>query len=158
MVEIVRYPRGKQLTQGDQTELWVATPPLEILGSESQRLQSNDVVGAEPGEGVKELMQRLALRIGELRKAVERGKRHRLSLSQENFDPRHPVGALPMDEVANDIVWAPGIGSFVGGRPGVGEISEPGSKHGRSTPKEGPGILEGKVHSVRYQQSGTGRA
>src|ERR1035441_3559622 len=58
----------------------------------------------------------------------------------------NPVALLYEGEVPNNLVWRPGVGSFVAGDPVVREVREHGPKHVRSSTKHFRAELEREVH------------
>src|SRR5579859_6711070 len=94
--------------------------PGPVLVLQIQRLQGSYILPSQAGEIVQELVERLALTLFELRKAVKDIKLPRLAFLQDDPQPRYPVGALTDDQVADDVERAPCISSFVAAHPRVG--------------------------------------
>src|SRR5579863_1013230 len=93
--------------------------PCPVFVLQIQRLQGSQILASQAGEIVQELVERLALTLFELRKAVNRIELPCFALLQDDPQPRHPVGSLPDDQVAHDVERAPGISSFVAAHPNV---------------------------------------
>jgi hypothetical protein len=75
MIKIVGYPGGEELTQAHQAQLRMASGTVQVPGLEPEGLQPAQVAGAELRKGVEQLVQRLALRVAKLGKAIERSER-----------------------------------------------------------------------------------
>src|SRR4029079_11004916 len=64
-----------------------------------------------------------------LSKAVERGERPRVAVGQQQLEPGDPVRSLPMNQVPDDVVRAPGVRPLIGADPRIGQTSQPGTEH-----------------------------
>jgi hypothetical protein len=149
VVEVMGYPRGQELTQRDRTQLGVLSAALKIGLGQSQRFEPGQALGSELREGVKQLRQGFATRLPELGESVERSKRPRLTMSQQQLGPGYPVGALAMNEVPYYIVGAPGVLPLVGAGPRLGQLAEPGAEHGGSSPENRKALIEREVHDLK---------
>src|SRR5579863_876572 len=94
--------------------------PRPVFVLQIQRLQGSQILPSQAGEIVQELVERLALTLFELRKAVKGIKLPRFAFLQDDPQPRYPIGALSDDQVAHDVERASGISSFVASHPNVG--------------------------------------
>ena len=106
-------------------------PALDAYRAGSSLLAVNSVTAAkldsqraQAGEPVQELLQRLALTLFPWRKAVKGIKWPRFAVLQNDARSRHPVGALPGDQVTNDVERALGIFSFVAAHPDVRQSAQ----------------------------------
>src|SRR5260370_11597707 len=102
----------------------MSSSPGEVLRMEIECLQRGQALFSEVGKLVKELLERFALRLCLMREAVKGIEWPGFAVLQEDTQSRHPVGALPGDQVADNVVCAPGIFSFVGVCPNVGHASQ----------------------------------
>jgi len=64
------------------------------------------------------------LSLFQLRKTVKGIKSPRFAILQYDPHPRHPVGALPENQVAHDVERVPGIFSFVAAHPDIGQPAQ----------------------------------
>src|SRR5580704_9035848 len=120
MSEVVNGPCRHEFRQRHHSQRWMLSSPRPVFVLQIQRLQGSQVLPSQAGEIVQELVERLALTLFELRKAVKGIKLPRFAFLQNDPQPRYPVGALPGDQVANDVERAPAISSFVAAHPYVG--------------------------------------
>src|SRR5882757_9473089 len=97
--------------------------PLQIVRLQVQCLERSQIFGSKMGELVQELLQALASTFVHLRKAVKGIEWPRLAVLKNDARPQHPVGALPDNQVAQDVERAPGVfpcdASFVTLHPDV---------------------------------------
>jgi hypothetical protein len=122
--KIVSGPGGEELREGDRAEDGVMAAASEILWLEIQGRESAEVFDAEERELVKQLAERLAVAFLCRGLAIEGRKELRFTVLQNPFCAREPVGAIAVDQVADDVMDGPGAGAFVLLRPGFGEIAE----------------------------------
>src|SRR6516165_8182997 len=107
MSEVVNGPCRHKFRQRHQSQRWMLSPPRPVLVLQIQRLQGSQILPSQAGEIVQELVERLALTLFELRKSVKGIEWPRFAFLQDDPQPRHPVGALSDDQVANDVERAP---------------------------------------------------
>jgi hypothetical protein len=86
------------------------------------------------------LFHRFALRLSRLRETVEGIEWPRFTGFQEDSQSRHPVGALPGDQVADNVECAPCIFSFIGVRPEVGLTAQQRIQGCGGAGEEGDGL------------------
>src|SRR5438445_13832228 len=122
--KVVNSPRRQKFRERYNSQLWMPSSPGQIRRLQIQRLQCSEVLRPQAGEFIQELLQRLALTFLELGKAVKGIKSSRFAVFQNDPSPRHPVGALPEDEVAHNVERAPAIFSLVAVHPYFGEPSQ----------------------------------
>ena len=123
MPKIVDDPRSYQFRCGDYPELGVETGHSPLSISQIQVFEKAHVVGAQPLEIVQQIRDGLAGALLELGKAIERFEWLRFSVLEDVAKAWDPVGLLPMDEVANDIVSAPCAFPFRNRYPWLGELT-----------------------------------
>jgi hypothetical protein len=120
----VRHPGGEEFTQCDRSELRMPAPAMQVPGPEPERLESDQVCRAKLGEGVEELVERLAPRRFELREAVERGERASLTMREQDLSAGDPVGPFPVDQVAYYIEGAPALRTFRSPDPRLRKVTQ----------------------------------
>ena len=81
----------------------------------SQGGQLAQVARAQRRELVEQAVERAALRQLELREAIELVEGARLAVLEDDPRPRHPVGLLAVNQVADDVERAPRLAAFVRG-------------------------------------------
>jgi len=119
VTEIMRDPGREQLSEGDRAELGMASASAEVSRGQPERSQPSEVGLPKRLERVEQHVERFSTRGLELRKAVERGERARLASGEDDLKPRHPVGPLTMDQVADNVERRPGVGTLGGPREAV---------------------------------------
>src|SRR5262245_52051944 len=97
------------------------TAPIEVSLREPQRREVADILLAEHRELVEQALQRSSRRRLELREAVERLERLGVAVLENHPRPRHPVRALAVNQVANDVEGAPRVGALVCRDPALGK-------------------------------------
>ena len=107
VIQIVRGPRREQLAGGDRPELRVNAGAVQIDVGQVERADASKVDAARVGELAEQIRDRLAGALTKLRIAIERHKCLVRSVAEDDVEARHPVGALTVDEVADDIVRTP---------------------------------------------------
>jgi putative transposase len=120
MSEVVNGPCRHEFRQRHHPQRWMLSSPRPVFGLQIQRLQGSQILPSQAGEIVQELVERLALTLFELRKAVKGIKLPRFAFLQDDPQPRYPVRALPDDQVSHNVERAPGFSSFVAAHPHVG--------------------------------------
>ena len=89
---------------------------------------------------IQQLIQRFALALFELRKAIKTIKGPRLTLFENDLCTRNPVGAFAHDQMADDIEGAPTVFAFVLTCPNVGKATQQTAKSCRGSREKGDGI------------------
>jgi hypothetical protein len=84
-----------------------------------------------------------------LREAVEGIEGPGFSVFEDDARPRHPVGALAYDKVADNVECAPGVISFVGMSPDVGETAQQRIESCGSSGEKGDGVGEVELRRTR---------
>src|SRR5947209_18647576 len=120
--------------------------PLKVLLPQIQSPQFSKIFRPQSGELIQQLCQRLALTLTFLSPAIERLKSFCLAKLQDHPRPRHPIGALAMNEVPDDIEGGPGILTFIAKRPSFRQIAKKRIERGRSASQERYRILQIMLH------------
>ena len=95
----------------------MASEPREVNGLKVHGPQFGEVAGAELRELIQQLREGFALAFADVSLAIEGREWLRLSILQQPFAAREPVGALAVDEVSDDVECAPGVFAFVAEGP-----------------------------------------
>src|SRR5262249_37497887 len=95
------------------------------------------------------LSQRFALLRVRLSEAIKRLKGASLAKFQDHLYPRDPIGAVAMDQVADDIEGSPGIAAFIAKRPHFRQIAQKRIEGARSVGKKSDCVLQIVVHNSR---------
>lgn len=69
-------------------------------------------------------MEGFALHVVDVPHAIEGVEGTCVSEFEDDFGAGEPVGALAVDEMAEDVVGAPGIFAFIGAGPGIGKAAQ----------------------------------
>src|SRR5207253_9916791 len=104
----------------------------------------------QAGAIVKWLLRRLATTFGDVPETVEWLKCTGLGIFQDDPCPRHPVGALTIDQVTDDIECAPGISAFIALSPGIGKFTEKCIEYRRSAFENCDGVRQVELCSVSH--------
>src|SRR5579883_2104794 len=112
-----------------------------VAPAEVQRAEAAEVRAAKFGEFVEEGGQRLASAFAELRLAIEAIEGAAGAVLEDDLETRHPVGVLPVDQMADDVVGAPGVGAFVACGPGFGEIAKESVEGRGRAGEDGDGFI-----------------
>jgi hypothetical protein len=88
------------------------------------------------------------LTIFELRKPVKGIKWPHVAVFQDDPQPRHPVGALPEDQVAHDVERAPGIFSFIAVCPSVGQSAQQSIEDWGSAAENCDGLVQAEFRQA----------
>src|SRR4051794_21744424 len=102
----------------------MAPAALEIPRLQLQLAQLAQVVLAEARELIQQLRQSSAFVLALLRLAVEALEGARLAMLQDHARAGHPIGALAVDEMSDDVEGCPSALAFVGVRPRFGQVAE----------------------------------
>ena len=121
---------------------------VKSSGCKFSASKASDVLASQLGKSVQELLQRLALALTRLRKAVKGIERPRFAVFQYHSHPRHPVVAFSRDEMAHDVERAPGVFSFVGVHPDAGLPAQPRIQGCRSTGKKCDGVGQSEFRRI----------
>src|ERR1700761_3847162 len=102
----------------------MASGSSQVLQLQIEGLESSEAFASQSGEFVEELLERFGLRLFHLSKTIEGREWLRVAVCEDVAYARHPVIALSEDHVTHDVVWAPGVWSFVAMGPGNGQSSQ----------------------------------
>jgi len=78
--------------------------------------------------------------------AVEGVEGAGVSEFKDDFRAWEPVGALAVDEMADDVAGAPGAVTFVGAGPGIGKAAEERVERGGGAGEQCGGVAECLFH------------
>lgn len=140
--EVMHSPGGQELREGDRAKSGMGSAELELLWSEIEGAEFAEVSGAKFGELVEELGEGLPCTFAILGAAIERLEGAALAVVEDEFGAGHPVGALAMDEMADDIEGSKGGAAFVLRGPGFGEIAQESVDRGGSVGEQGDCLVE----------------
>src|SRR3954469_14059807 len=91
--------------------------PLAISRLQVERTQPFEVLPAQLSKLIQQLRQRLPCALARLRQAVELVEWLALAGFQYSPRPRHPVGALSVDEMSHNVERAPHLAAFIARGP-----------------------------------------
>ena len=109
----------------------MAAGAVEVAVRQVECHKGLHVFAAQRGECVKKCAQRLALRRGKLREAIELLEGSSVAMLEDEFGSWHPVGVLAVNQVADDVERAPGGAALVRGDPVVREPAQQRVEGGR---------------------------
>jgi len=98
--------------------------PVEVFLPKIQCTQFGQVFLAHASEFIQQLAERFSLALSYLSQTIKFLKRPGLAELQHHPRPRHPIRALGVNQVPDDIVGVPGISPFISKRPSFGEITQ----------------------------------
>src|SRR6202022_1253783 len=106
-------------------------PPtsLKILRLQVQCLQRGQIVLSQPSKIIQQLLQRLALTFFCLCPTIKRLEAATFAMGQDDPCTRHPIGALPVVQMPNNVKRVPGICAFVSVYPRAWQTSQEGIQH-----------------------------
>jgi hypothetical protein len=148
MCEIVDGPGGEELRQGHDSQFRMRSSPAQVFGLQIQCLECRQVLAAEAGEIVQQLLKRFALTLLRLRETIKGIKGPRFAAVQDDLHARHPVGTLADDQVAHDVERAPGLISFAAARPDVGKAAQQSVQSGGRMGENGCGFGHAKFRQI----------
>lgn len=153
MCEVVSSPCRKKLGEGHRAEYGMAPTQLKVGRGEMKRVKLGQVVRTKTSEIVEQLGERLALAFSLLTETIEGLKGRKLggmaaSCGYEEPRTGHPIGALSVSEMTNDVEGSPAVVTFVPMRPRVGKVTKQGIKRDWSAAQESDGLLKVVGHRV----------
>src|SRR5580704_6502506 len=101
----------------------MSSTPVEVLWAQIQSAQFDQVFATQPREFIQQLFQRFAFTLSYLSPTIERLERASLAKLQNHLCARHPVRALAVNQVADDVERAPGVFTFVSRRPYLRQVA-----------------------------------
>src|SRR5438477_5921712 len=102
----------------------MCSAPLQVLRAQIQGAQFTKIFRPQAGEFIQQLRQRSAFALALLSPAVEGLEAFCLTKLQDHLRSRHPVGALAVNEMSDDVERAPSFFTFIGERPGFRQIAQ----------------------------------
>ena len=115
--EVVRDPGREELAKGDEAEFRVAADKRQLGTGELPASNRGDVVATQRAKAVKKLGKGPAREPSELSETIERLEGTGLSMLENDASTGNPVSLFAVNEVADDIDRAPGVGPFIGCMP-----------------------------------------
>src|SRR5882762_8600084 len=100
------------------------TAPGQVFGLQVQSLECGEILAAQASEIVQELLQSSVSTLPRLSEAIKRIEWPRFAMLEYDARPRHPVGALADDQMAQDVERVPCVGSLIAPNPDVGESAQ----------------------------------
>src|SRR5438067_2475602 len=119
---------------------------LEVLRAQIQGAQFIKIFRPQTRESVQQSRQRSIFTLPLLSPAVEGFKRLSLAKLQDHLSSRHPIGALAVNEMANDIERAPSLVAFIAERPSFRQIAQQHIESRRSASQKRYGVLQVMWH------------
>lgn len=131
----------------------MAPTQLKIIRGQPEGVELGQVVRTKTSEIVEQLRKRLAFAFSLLAETIEGLKGWKLggmAASCGYDEPRtgHPIGALSVCEMADDVEGRPAVIPFVPMRPRVGKVTKQGIKRGWCAAQESDGLLKVVGHRV----------
>src|SRR5215217_5364538 len=117
-------PRREQLRERDAPERRMLPLERQLRTREAPAAQGREVRGAQRLELIEQLRDALAFALVILREAIVRLERLRGPVREDHAGARDPVGALTMNQVAEVVERAEGVGPLVASRPCVRQAAE----------------------------------
>src|SRR2546423_13927644 len=102
----------------------MCSAPLQVLRAQIQGAQIIKIFRPQAGEFIQQLRQRSAVALALLSPAVEGLEAFSLAKLQDHLRSRHPVGALAVNEMSDNIEGAPGFLAFVTNSPSFRQIAQ----------------------------------
>src|SRR5208282_3415767 len=141
-------PGGQQLRERDDSEGGMASAPSEIFRPQIQCAEFGQAVAPHARKFIQQLPERLTFALSRLSPTVEGLERARLAKLQNHFRARHPVGAVTVNQMANDIEGAPGVFTFISQRPRFRQIAQKRVESGGSSSEKRYCVLEVLCHQA----------
>ena len=135
-------PGGEKLRERHGSQGWMGAAASEVFGLQIESFELCEILGAQAGEFIQALLQCVVLRLFELREAVEGIKGSSFAVLKDDAEARHPVGALSGNEMAHDVVGAPGVFPFVVSDPDIGQATQQRVEGCGSASQKGGGLGE----------------
>jgi len=115
---------------------------IKLGGLEVERAEIREVGVTQGGEFIEQGGERLALALVELGFAIEGVEGPVFAMLEDDFDAGEPVGALAVDEMADDSVGAPVAGPAGGGGPGIRQAAKEAAEGGGSAGENGRAFFQ----------------
>lgn len=143
--EVVDGPSSDQLSECDAAKSRMMAALFEIAGRELPGAKLVEIGGPQLRQLVEDLVERFAAALFELGEAVERIEGAGFAVVKDQPGAWHPVGALAMVQVTDDVEGGPGLVAFAVPRPTIGEAAQQRVQSGGSTGEERDRIFKGKL-------------
>lgn len=124
MIEVVNNPGRQELAQCDTPQCRMIAPPAELLRRDLQLTERLQIGGTHLCERGQHLVQRKTPILLEHSRPIERIERLLLTRLENNTGALDPVDLVAVQQVANDVIDAPGIWSLRARSPLVGQPAE----------------------------------
>ena len=124
MVQIMRRPGGQQFPQRDRSECRMQSAPRQVLPCKMQRAQVVQVLPAYSRKLIQQLPQRFARALMNMAEAIKGAERLSFAEFKNRPRPRHPICAVGVNQVDDDIKRAPGIFALIAMRPLLRQIAQ----------------------------------
>ncbi len=147
VAQVVRDPRRQVLPQRHDAEVRMPSAARHVGVGQPERVEPGEALGSQSIERVEQFAERPALRRREHRLAIERRERHRVAMPQDVLDARHPVVALAVNQMADDVERAPGVRPLHGVRPGRRKVGEQAAQDSRRPLEHRQRGVEPELHS-----------
>src|ERR1700730_15402401 len=102
----------------------MVSTPNEVLWAQIQSTQFDQVFTTQPREFIQQLSQRFAFTLSYLSPTIEGLERASLAKLQNHLRARDPVGTFAVNQMADDVERAPGVFTFVSGRPCFRQVTQ----------------------------------
>jgi hypothetical protein len=117
MSQVMRGPGGKKLGQSHYSKSRMSSTPLKVLLPQIQCAQLVQVFCPQPAKLIQQLLQRLALTLPFLPPTIKGFKRPSIAKLKDRPHARHPIRAIGVKQMADDIERAPSPLTFIPQRP-----------------------------------------
>jgi hypothetical protein len=154
VAEVVDDPGGEQVAQGDGAEIGMGAGEVELGVCEVEGGEGLEALGAEGGEVVEEGCDGLAGEVVLEGEAVERGEGGVGLACEDHASAGQPVGGVGVQEVAEDVDGAEGLGGWFAVQPLRGFASKECVEDGGSVRKDFDGVVELKLHGGALRSAG----
>ena len=113
MGQVMNRPSRQQFRESDDSEGRMSPAACEICLRQIQGTEFAQVLRPQASKFIQQLSQRFALALSCVSKTVKGVKRTTLAKVQHHPGSRHPIRALAVNEMADDIEGVPGIFTFI---------------------------------------------
>src|SRR6266550_1417583 len=120
VAQVVNHPRCEQLREGHLAQLGMSAAQRQLRRGQVPTPQRRHAFGAQLPESIQPAIERPAGESPGLRESVERLKRTRFPLREDDRRPRDPIGFLAVDQVAHHVLGTPRVGALVAAGPRCG--------------------------------------
>src|SRR5580698_4274740 len=139
-------PGRQQLRQSYGSKGRMPSTPRKIPLAQIQSTQLAQVLRPQLRKLIKQLPQRLTLTLSHLTQTIKGFKRPTLAKLQHRLRTRHPVRALGMNQMTDDIEHVPGVLTFISQRPHLRQITQKRIESSRCASKQRYRLLQIMFH------------